>query len=81
MKEKTRDLVLRAIENEWPLSVTHVMEKLNELNDSKFSLQSVKYHFDSLAENGSIRVKKIGRNLVAWPMEIEKLRMIHELLR
>ena len=81
MKEKTRDLVLRAIESEWPLSVTHVMEKLNELNDSKFSLQSVKYHFDSLEKDGNIRIKKIGRNLVAWPMEIEKLRMIHELLR
>lgn len=81
MKEKTRDLVLRAIESEWPVGVTHVVEKLNELNGARFSLQSIKYHFDSLAKKGDIRVKKIGRNLVAWPMEIEKLRMIHELLK
>ncbi|MBI2076139.1 MAG: hypothetical protein HYT72_02735 [Candidatus Aenigmarchaeota archaeon] len=81
MKEKTRDLVLRAIENEWPLSVSHVAKKLNETNGQKYTIQSVKYHFDSLAEKGDIRLKKIGRNLVAWPAEIEKLRMIHELLR
>jgi len=78
---RTRDLVLSVIENEWPVSVSHVMEKLNELNDSKFSLQSVKYHFDSLADDNKINIKKIGRNLVAWPAEIEKIRMIHELLR
>ncbi len=78
---RTRDLVLQVIENDWPVSVTHVVEKLNELSGSRFSLQSVKYHFDSLAKNGGIHTKKIGRNLVAWPAEIEKLRMIQELLR
>lgn len=81
MKEKTKDMVLKVIENEWPVSVTHVVEKLNEVAGSKFSLQAVKYHFDSLEKTGSIRIKKIGRNLVAWPTEIEKLRMIHELLK
>lgn len=81
MKEKTRHLVLQAIESEWPASVSHVVGKLNEINGSKFSIQSVKYHFDSLSKKGDIRVKKIGRNLVAWPAEIEKLRMIYELLK
>lgn len=81
MKEKTRHLVLQVVENDWPVSVTHVVEKLNEVDGSRFSLQSVKYHFDSLEKSGTIRTKKIGRNLVAWPIDIEKLRMIHELLR
>lgn len=81
MKEKTRKLVLQVIESEWPASVSNVVKKLNEMNGSRFSLQSIKYHFDSLAKKGDIRTKKIGRNLVAWPAEIEKLRMIHELLR
>ena len=80
-KPKTRNLVLSVIENEWPLSVTGVTDKLNELNGSNFSIQAIKYHFDSLKAQHKLRTKKIGRNLVAWPIEMEKLRIIHDLMK
>lgn len=38
---KTGQIVLQIIENEWPASVTIVVEKLNEMIGSKFSLQSI----------------------------------------
>jgi hypothetical protein len=30
---------------------------------------------------GLIDVKKVGNTYIAWPTEIEKLRVIHELLK
>ena len=41
MKVKTSQLVLQAIESEWPASVSNVVDKLNEVNGSLFSLQSI----------------------------------------
>ena len=80
-KQKTRHLVLKIIEEEWPTNVSLVTEKLGHLNGAKSSIANVKYHFDQLHKHQKIRMKKIGRNLVAWPFEIEKLRIIHELLK
>lgn len=77
---KTRDLILRTIEEHWPISVSGVQEKINGTLEN-VTLQRIKYHFDKLKEEGKIKTKKIGGSLVAWPFEIEKLRVIHELLK
>ncbi|MBI2005481.1 MAG: hypothetical protein HYS80_01840 [Candidatus Aenigmarchaeota archaeon] len=80
-KQKTRHIILEIIEKEWPVNVSIVSGKLKHLNGTSFTVANVKYHFDQLHKYKKIRTKKIGRNLVAWPSEIEKLRIIHELLR
>lgn len=80
-KQKTRHMVLKIIEEEWPTNVSVVAEKLRQLNGTKTSIANAKYHFDQLHKHKQIKTKKIGRNLVAWPSEIEKLRIIHELLK
>lgn len=82
-----RDDVLDTITKNWPVHVTEIAEKMGYLNNDmdeaerKLAITHVKYHVDQLARNEKIRVKKIGKALVTWPIEIEKLRLIHEMLR
>jgi predicted transcriptional regulator len=79
-----RDKIFGIIVSEWPVHATEIAEKLgfnvSDKEEQKRSVAKVKYHIDQLARNGDVRIKKIGQALVCWPKEIEKLRMMHELL-
>jgi predicted transcriptional regulator len=74
-----RNKVFEVIASDWPCYASEIVRKLG-LPAKKKSLLLVKYHIDQLAREGKIKVKKIDRALVAWPSEIEKLRVIHELM-
>jgi len=41
----------------------------------------VKYHFDQLARERRIMVKRIDRALVAWPADVERLRVVHDFIK
>ena len=72
--------VYRIIRESWPVHPSGVCRKLNlELNISNIS--KIKYHFDILKKNNRIRTKKIDRALVAWPVDMEKLRVMHDFMR
>ena len=81
MKGKAlRQEILERVESNWP---THIRELIRDLgfevdntNIKKFS-----YHIRKLEEEEKVKVKRIGRAMVAWPNEMEKLRVIHELLK
>ena len=81
MKGKAlRQEILERVESNWP---THIRELIRDLgfevdntNIKKFS-----YHIRKLEQEEKVKVKRIGRALVAWPNEMEKLRMIHDLLK
>jgi predicted transcriptional regulator len=81
MKGKAlRNEILERVESNWP---THIREIIRDLgfevdntNIKKFS-----YHIRKLEEAEKVKVKRIGRALVTWPTEMEKLRVIHEMLR
>jgi len=75
--QKTKEMVLQAIEKYWPVSVSQVANNLGKNN----SISKIKYHFDTLKKNKEIKTKKIGRNLVAWPVGIEKMRDIHTMIK
>ena len=71
--------VYKLIRENWPVHASDVCRKLDlELNISNIS--KIKYHFDVLRKNNRVRTKKIDRALVAWPSEIEKLRLIHDFM-
>lgn len=80
-----RDKIFGIIISEWPVHATEIADKLgfdvSNKDEQKRSVAKVKYHIDQLARTGEIRVKKIGQALVCWPKEIEKLRMMHELMK
>jgi hypothetical protein len=72
--------VLEIIKEQWPVHPSDVCRRLNlELNSSNIS--KIKYHFDILQKQEKIRTKKIDRALVAWPVGIEKLRVMHDFFK
>jgi predicted transcriptional regulator len=73
--------VLDAIKANWPANPLEVAQFLNDRGKEKSLSAKYVYHFRKLHKVGLIRVKKIGNTYVAWPNEIEKLRVIKEIVR
>lgn len=82
---KLRKKILEVIHAKWPVHVTEVAKELGMWSEDpkkqKVIIAKIKYHFDQLARDDLIKVKRIDRALVAWPIEVEKYRLIHELLK
>ena len=79
--EELREKIYEIISTKWPTYVRDVIEELGWDRENISNVTKVKYHFDQLAREGRIMVKKIDRALVAWPAEIERLRVVHDLVR
>jgi len=87
MKESHfKNKILELIEKEWPISITQIALNLgihhsgaNE-NKRKAAVSKIVYHANKLKKEGRIYGKKIGGSQVLWPTNIEKLRILHELL-
>jgi predicted transcriptional regulator len=78
--EQVRTHILKLIEKHWPVYVKEIVRDLNlEVNNS--NIKKVSYHIKILEKEEKIRTKRIGRALIAWPVEIEKLRLIYELIK
>jgi len=75
-----RTTVLKAIEDDWPIHTRELASKLG-LEPNNSSIKKISYHVQKLEKAGKVRTKRIGLALTAWPMEMEKLRVIHEMLR
>ncbi|HDH91370.1 MAG TPA: hypothetical protein ENF38_00285 [Candidatus Aenigmarchaeota archaeon] len=73
--------VLKIILEHWPVNPLEVARLLGERGDEKKLSAKYLYHFRKLARKDLIRMKKVGNTYVAWPLEIEKLRVIYELIR
>ena len=85
--EKIRDEIMIIIEREWPVSVTEIAEHLGifkrGMNEKKrkAAIGRIGYHVKKLKEQEKIDTKKIGQTVIIWPYEINKLRVLHEMLR
>jgi predicted transcriptional regulator len=85
--EKLRDEIIMVIDKNWPVSVTEVAEHLGifkkGMNERKrkAAIGKIIYHVKKLKEMKKIRTKKIGQTVIIWPNDIEKLRVVHEMLR
>jgi predicted transcriptional regulator len=81
MKGKTlRREILERIESNWPTHIREIVRDLGFEVDNN-NIKKFSYHVKILEREGKINVKRIGRALVAWPTEMEKLRVIHEMLK
>lgn len=72
--------VFQIIKDSWPVHPSNVCREMG-LECSVSNISKIKYHFNLLEKSEKIRTKKIDRALVAWPVEIEKLRLVHEFMR
>jgi hypothetical protein len=85
--EKLKDKIMIIIEKEWPVSVTEVAKHLGIFKEGmnekkrKAAIGKIIYHVKKLKEMEKIRTKKIGQTVIIWPHDIEKLRVLHEMLR
>ena len=76
-----RERIYEIISTKWPTYVRDVIEELGWDRENISNVTKVKYHFDQLARDRRIVVKRIDRALVAWPAEIERLRVVHDFIR
>jgi len=79
-EQKLRVKILKIIEHNWPTHIKEIVTALgHETNNS--NIKKFAYHVQQLKKEEKVRTKRIGRALVIWPYDIEKLRVIQELLK
>lgn len=78
--KKLQQKVFQIIKENWPIHPSGVCRIL-KIEDNVANISKIKYHFDILKKKNLIHTKKIDRALVAWPAEIEKIRLVHDLLK
>lgn len=83
MAPKGKDLTRKVYEiicHRWPIHPSGICRIIGlELTVSNIS--KIKYHFDILKQKEMIHTKQIDRALVAWPAEIDKIRVVHEMMK
>ena len=85
--KQLRAKIMEVIEKEWPVSVTEISKHLGiykkkmDERKRKASVAKVVYHIRKLEKEEKVRTKKIGQTIIIWPQDIEKLRIIHELIK
>ena len=75
-----RENIFSIIHRSWPIHASGICRELG-IKDSVSNISKVLYHMKKLEKQGEINVKKVDRALTAWPSEIERLRVIHELIK
>jgi predicted transcriptional regulator len=73
--------VYEAIKANWPTNPLEVAHMLGDNGKEKSLSAKYIYHFRKLKKLGLIMIKKMGNTYVAWPNEIEKLRIIRDMVR
>jgi DNA-binding PadR family transcriptional regulator len=72
--------VYDVIFKKWPTNPLEIAKEFKDSGKEKTLSAKYLYHFRKLSKAGLIRIKKVGNTYVAWPTEIERLRIIQELL-
>lgn len=75
----TTSAVFEIILKHWPTNPLEVAKVLGERGKEKSLSAKYLYHFKKLYKLKLIRLKKIGNTYIAWPVEIEKLRVMKEI--
>ncbi len=75
-----RKRIYKHIERRWPVHTRDIAIALG-LEPDNGNIKKISYHLRKLEKEEKIITKRIGKALVAWPQEIERLRVINELLR
>ena len=78
--KKLTETIFEIISKEWPIHPSNVCRRL-DIKPNSSNVSKIKYHFDLLKKQNKISTKKLDRALVAWPVQIEKIRVMQELIR
>ncbi len=78
--KELRKQVMEFIEHHWPAHVKEIVRDLGlETNNS--NIKKISYHIKELEKKEKIRTKRVGKALIVWPHDMERLRTIYELLK
>jgi predicted transcriptional regulator len=78
--KELRKNILELIEHNWPVHIKELVRDLGlEVNNA--NIKKISYHIKELEKLEKIRTKRIGKALIAWPNDMERLRIIYELIR
>ncbi|NOX71441.1 MAG: hypothetical protein GXO64_01955 [Candidatus Micrarchaeota archaeon] len=81
MKGKSlREKIYEHIELNWPINTKEIAIAIG-LEPENSNIKKISYHMKKLEKEERIMTRRIGKALVAWPFEIEKLRTIQEFLK
>lgn len=78
--KQLRNEIFNIVQEAWPIHVSGICKVL-KLEGNISDISKVRYHVHKLKAERLVHTKKIDRALVAWPAEIDRLRVVHELLR
>lgn len=73
--------ILEVIKEKWPTNPLEVAKIFNDSGNVKTLSARYLYHFRKLKKLDLIDMKKMGNTYVAWPTDIERLRVLHEMMR
>ncbi|MHA2329826.1 MAG: hypothetical protein ACXACR_15020 [Candidatus Hodarchaeales archaeon] len=73
--------VFKTICDRWPTNPLEVANEHGDKGKAKSLSAKYLYHFRKLEKARLIHMKRLGNTYIAWPVDMEKLRVIHELLR
>lgn len=73
--------VFETISKHWPTNPLEVAKAMNDKGNDKSLSAKYLYHFKKLHKIKLIRMKKMGNTYIAWPTEVEKLRVIRDMLK
>jgi predicted transcriptional regulator len=78
--KELRKSVLELVEHHWPVHIKELVRDLGlEVNNA--NIKKISYHIKELERLEKVRTKRIGKALIAWPHDMERLRAIYELIR
>jgi len=78
--KELRKNIMENIDHYWPVHVKELVRNLGlEMNNN--NIKKISYHIKELERVEKVRTKRIGKALIAWPHDMEKLRAIYELIR
>ncbi|MCX6818011.1 MAG: hypothetical protein NTU57_04075 [Candidatus Aenigmarchaeota archaeon] len=78
--KELRMSVLELVEHHWPVHIKELVRDLGlEVNNA--NIKKISYHIKELERLEKVRTKRIGKALIAWPHDMERLRTIYELMR
>ncbi len=77
--------VFEFVMEQWPASSLDIAEhfghNLNEREESRRASTKYTYYLKKLVEKELLMCKKAGNTLIVWPLEVEKLRTVQNVLR
>ncbi len=77
--KKLTDEVYKSVCSNWPIHITGICRDLG-IEENPSNISKIRYHIRILKENEKVYTKKLDRALVAWPVDIEKLRVMRQFM-